>query len=44
LEADKQREAEAWEINVLTGEGECYETIKTLVLSDGYHLVGLLDA
>lgn len=41
LEAGKPTISEAWQINDLTGERECYKTIKTPVFSEG-RLMGLI--
>jgi PAS domain S-box-containing protein len=49
--AERDREAlasgqptvsEAWQMNELTGEQECYETVKTPVFSDDGRVLGLL--
>jgi PAS domain S-box-containing protein len=42
FQAGKRTASEAWQINELTGERECYETIKTPVFSDSGRLMGLL--
>ena len=42
LDAGKQTISEAWQINELTGERECYQTIKTPVFTEEGRLLGLL--
>ena len=42
INAGRQTISEAWQINELTGDRECYETIKTPVFSDDGRLLGLL--
>lgn len=42
MTAGKQTVSEAWQLNELTGERECYQTIKTPVFSDDGRLIGLL--
>lgn len=42
MDAGKRTISEAWQINELTGERECYETTKTPVFSDDGRLLGLL--
>jgi hypothetical protein len=42
LDAGKQTISEAWQVNELTGERECYETIKTPVFTAEGRLLGLL--
>ena len=41
-EAGQPTVSEAWQENELTGEQECYETVKTPVFSDEGNLLGLL--
>lgn len=40
--AGKPTISEAWQVNELSGERECYETIKTPVYSEEGRLIGLL--
>lgn len=40
--AGKPTVSEAWQLNDLTGERECYETVKTPVYADDGRLLGLL--
>lgn len=42
VEAGKPTISQAWQVNELTGEQECYETIKAPVYSADGHLMGLL--
>lgn len=42
INAGRRTISEAWQINELTGDRECYETIKTPVFSDDGRLLGLL--
>jgi two-component system sensor histidine kinase/response regulator len=42
MQSGKPTRSEAWQMNELTGERECYETVKTPVLSDEGRLLGLL--
>jgi len=42
LNAGKQTVSEAWQVNELTGDRECYQTIKSPVFSGGGRLMGLL--
>lgn len=42
IEAGKQIISEAWQVNELTGERECYETIKSPVYSVDGRLMGIL--
>ena len=42
MDAGEPTRSEAWQVNELTGENECYETIKTPVYSEEGHLMGLL--
>lgn len=42
MEAGKTTISEAWQVNELTGERECYETIKTPVFHEDGRLLGLL--
>ena len=42
INAGRQSISEAWQINELTGDRECYATIKTPVFSDDGRLLGLL--
>lgn len=42
LAAGRPTHSEAWQLNELTGEQECYETVKTPVIADDGRLLGLL--
>lgn len=42
LDAGTATTSEAWQLNELTGERECYETVKTPVFDDNRNLMGLL--
>lgn len=42
MEAGKPMVSQAWQLNDMTGERECYETIKTPVYAHDGHLLGLL--
>lgn len=42
LDAGVPTTSEAWQLNELSGERECYKTIKTPVFSDDGQLLGLL--
>lgn len=42
IHAGKPTRSEAWQVNELTGENECYETIKTPIYSEEGQLIGLL--